>query len=123
MDKKDVIVKLNKLHNVLHDRLCWVSDGLEVLKEIVSDSGLENKLDLTQYLTYKELEQRIKDELYNWWLERLSYFLNNIDLHNLEIVKLDNYWNCDYRIRYSELMWLINELIDEVEWMQDDDFE
>lgn len=123
MDKKDVISKLNNLHNDLHDRLCWVSDGLEELKEIVSDAGLENKLDLTQYLTYKELEQRIRDELDNWWLERLSYFLNNIDLHNLEIVKLDNYWNCDCRVSYTDLIWLINELIDEVEWMQDDDFE
>lgn len=122
MDKKDVIIKLNQLRNYLHDRQCWVSDWLIELKEILSDAWIEQKFDLDNYLTYQELEDRIKDEV-DSWIERLYYFLNWINLHNLEVVKLDNYWNCDCRISYQDLVEFIDEVIDEVEWMQDEDFE
>ena len=122
MDKKDVIIRLNQLRNNLHDRQCWVSDWLTELKNLLSDAWIEQKFDLDNYLTYSELEDRIKDEVYNW-IERLYYFLNWINLHNLEVVKLDNYWNCDCRIWYKDLIEFIDEVIDEVEWMQDEDFE
>lgn len=121
MDKKDVIIKLNQLRNYLHDRQCWVSDWLIELKNLLSDAWIEQKFDLDSYLTYNELEDRIKDEVDNW-IERLYYFLNWINLHNLEVVKLDNYWNCDCRISYQDLIGLIDEVIDEVEGMQDEDF-
>lgn len=122
MDKKDVIIKLNQLRNLLHDRQCWVSDWLTELKNLLSNAWIEQKFDLDNYLTYSELEDRIKDEVESW-IERLYYFLNWINLHNLEVVKLDNYWNCDCRISYQELIEFIDEVIDVVEWMQDEDFE
>lgn len=124
MDKKDVIIRLNKLRNDLHDRQCWCADGLIELRNLIADAGLECKFDLSQYLTYEELWDRIKEELDNWWVDRLFYFLNDIDnLRNFEVIKLDNYWNCDCKIFYGGLIEVVDGIIDEVEWMQDEDFD
>ena len=122
MDKKNVIIKLNQLSNYLHDRQCWISDWLIELKNLLSIAWIEQEFDLDNYLTYNELEERIKDEV-DSWIERLYYFLNWINLRNLEVVKLDKYWNCDCRISYQDLIKLIDEIIDAVEWMKDEDFE
>lgn len=62
------------------------------------------------YKTSDEIEEMARDAL-DSWLDRLYYFLGDVDYHNISIMYVDNYWNCDSRIRYPELADLISSII------------
>jgi len=62
------------------------------------------------YKTNEEIEEMAKEAL-DSWLNRLSCFFWDVDFRDIYIMYVDNYWNCDRRIRYLELADLIRSII------------
>lgn len=62
------------------------------------------------YKTSDEIEEMAKEAL-DSWLNRLYYFIWNIYFRDISIMYVDNYWNCEKRIWYPELIELIESII------------
>ena len=100
MKKKEFIAKLEDLQNHLHDRTARPEDVLEELRDAVEEFGLRNENEELRenYKTSGEIEDMLRDAL-DSGTERLYYFINDLELlHNLEIMYVDNYGNCDSKI-------------------------
>lgn len=114
MKKKEFIAKLEDLQNHLHDRTARPEDVLEELRDAVEEFGLRNENEELRenYKTSGEIEDMLRDAL-DSGTERLYYFVNDLELlHNLEIMYVDNYWNCDSKVWYDDLRNVIEEILD-----------
>lgn len=84
---------------------------------LLEDNGLrsENEELRENYKTSWEIEDMLRDAL-DSWLERVYYFVYNLELlHNLEVMYVDNYGNCDSKIWYEDLINVIDGIID---WLE-----
>ena len=116
MKKSDFIERLEELQNDLRDRDCRPSDALVFLRENVERYWIREAWEELResYKTYQELQEMIRDAL-DSWINRLYYFLNDVNLYDVEIMYIDNYGNCDHTVSYKELWELIESII---EWTE-----
>lgn len=116
MDKKEFVNKLEDLQNHLHDRTARPEDVLEELRNVVEEFGLRNQNPelWENYKTSDELQEMLKEAI-DQWIDRLYYFINEVDLRNVSIMYVDNYWNCDSRIWYDDLWNVIEEILDSLD--------
>lgn len=116
MEKKEFIAKLEDLQNHLHDRTARPEDVLEELRNVVEEFGLRNQNPelWENYKTSDELQEMLREAI-DQWIDRLYYFINEVDLRNVSIMYVDNYWNCDSRIWYDDLWNVIEEILDSLD--------
>ena len=111
--RKSTMDELSKLKNALHDRQCRPEDALLKIRDLVEKCGIRNEYEelRANYKTSDELVELLKEAI-DSGVDRLYYFINWIELRNIEVVYIDNYWNCDSRISYTWLIDLIDWIID-----------
>lgn len=111
--RKTTMDELSTLQNYLHDRQCRPEDALIKIRELVEECWIRNEYEELRenYKTSDELVELLKEAI-DCWPDRLYYFMNWIELRNIACVYIDNYWNCDSRVSYTELMDLIDWIID-----------
>ena len=105
--------ELLELKKQLHDRTCRKDDALLKIRDIAGQNGLASEFfDLFEnYKTQDELTDLIKQATDDG-LNRLYYFLNWISIKDVEIMYIDNYWNCDHVVWYNEIMDIVDTIID-----------
>ena len=106
--------ELLELKKQLHDRTCRKDDALLKIRDIAEQNGFASEFfDLFEnYKTQDELTELIKDAI-NDGLDRLYYFLSWVSIKDVEIMYIDNYWNCDHVVWYNEIMDKVDEIIDD----------
>ena len=106
--------ELLELKKQLHDRTCRKDDALLKIRDIAEKNGLASEFfDLFEnYKTQDELTDLIKQATDDG-LDRLYYFLNWISIKDVEIMYIDNYWNCDHVVWYNEIMDIVDTIIDD----------
>ena len=106
--------ELLELKKQLHDRTCRKDDALLKIRNITEQNGLSSEFfDLFEnYKTQDELTELIKDAT-DAGLDRLYYFLSWVSIKDVEIMYIDNYWNCDHVVWYNEIMDKVDEIIDD----------
>lgn len=118
MTKKQLINDLTEIRDHLHDRNCRTSDGLCKIREILENDWLEDEYYYLRenYKTYDEFEQILKEWIDNW-LSRLYYILRELwieKLQNFDVYYVDNYWNAEKAIGYSEMVITVDSIIKDV---------
>lgn len=116
MEKKELINQLIGLRNHLQDRTARPEDILDALRIAVEDFGLRDKNPelWENYKTSDELEDMLKDAI-DWWINRLYYFINDVDLRDVSVMYVDNYGNCDSKIWYEDLINVIDGILDSLD--------
>ena len=117
-EKKQLIDDLTEIRNYLHDRTWWTSDWLCKIREILENNWLEDEYYRLweNYKTYDEFEQILKDWIDNW-LSRLYYILRELwieKLQNFDVYYVDNYWNAEKAIGYSEMVITVDSIMKDV---------
>ena len=104
------------LRNHLQDRTARPEDILDALRIAVEDFGLRDKNPelWENYKTSDELEDMLKDAI-DWWINRLYYFINDVDLSDVSVMYVDNYGNCDSKIWYEDLINVIDGILDSLD--------
>ena len=116
MEKEDFINRLQGLRNHLQDRTARPEDILDSLRNAVEDYGLtnENPELRENYKTSWELQDMLRDAI-DSWIDRLYYFINDVDLRDVSVMYVDNYWNCDTKIWYEDLINVIDGILDSLD--------
>ena len=104
------------LRNHLQDRTARPEDILDSLRNAVEDYGLtnENPELRENYKTSWELQDMLRDAI-DSWIDRLYYFINDVDLRDVSVMYVDNYWNCDTKIWYEDLINVIDGILDSLD--------
>lgn len=114
---KEFIEVLEGLQNHLHDRTARPSDILVMLREKLEEYG-EIKREYYElrenYKTYQELQEMLRDVI-DAWINRLYYFIGDVNIYDVSIMYVDNYWNCDHKVSYDELWNVIEGIIEDLE--------
>lgn len=119
---KQLTVKATKQLLDLKERLesYWDLEGYYCeLYNILSDFDGEDQL--YDFLTYDDAEEMAKQQLEDWWLARLYYFMWDVNRNTANLIKLDGYWNCE-EASSDDLIDIIDDVIDNY-WADADIYE
>jgi len=116
MEKENFIERLTALRNHLQDRTARPEDILDALRTAVEDFGLrdENPELWENYKTSDEVQELLRDAI-DSGIDRLYYFINDVDLRDVNVMYVDNYGNCDSKIWYEDLINVIDGILDSLE--------
>ena len=89
------------------------------LYNILSDFYGEDLL--VDYITYEYAEEMAKQQLEEWGLARLYYFMWDVNRNTAELIHLDWYWNCEDVVN-DDLIDIIDDVIDDY-WADADIYE
>lgn len=115
-DRKEMTEKLEQIRTDLNNYNCCLSEWYCDLYNTLSD------YDLLEYVNdiidVDTAEMIAKDQLDEWWLARLYYFMWDVNWNTAEIVRLDGYWNCE-EVHFWDLIDIIDDVL-ENEWYKDE---
>ena len=80
------------------------------LYNILSDFDGENLLE--DFITVDYAEEMAKQQLEEWGLARLYYFMWDVNWSTAELIHLDWYWNCEDVVN-DDLIDIIDDVIDD----------
>lgn len=109
LDLKD---KLQYYHITLEEGYCS-------LYNFLSDCWLEEELQ--DYIDTSTAEELALQQLEEWWLARLYYFMWDVNWWTAEVVRIDWYGNCE-EVSTDDLIDVIDDVIDN-HWADIDDDE
>lgn len=120
---KQLTVKATEELLELKDRLEHYQTTLENwfcdLYNILSDFDGEDML--YDYIRIEDAEEMAKQQLEEWGLARLYYFMWDVNRNTAELIHLDWYWNCE-DVFNDDLIDIIDDVIDDY-WADADIYE
>lgn len=110
--KKWLTSELNALLHSATSREERPEDILLELRDLMEKCDKRNERPelWDNYKTSDEIEEMAREAL-DSWLDRLYCFIWNLYFRDISIMYVDNYWNCEKRIWYPELVELIESII------------